>query len=277
MSSGELTRVLNHAVMRLLKPLVRILLRNGISFGQFAELAKRAYVDVASDEFTIPGKPQTTSRVSTITGLTRKDVQRLKKEPLEHDAKASAKYSRAARVISAWISEPAYLDQQGQPKRLSLEGIEPSFTALVKDASGDITARTILDELMHIGAVKQLDDGGLELLVRAYVPMGDDAEKIAILGTDVSDLIGTIDHNLSSQPGETYFQRKVCYDNLPQEVMDELRASIVAKAQAALESMNEDMARHDRDRNSKQQGSGRVRAGLGIFYFQDENKDKGEE
>ncbi len=277
MSSGELTRVLNHAVMRLLKPLVRILLRNGISFGQFAELAKRAYVDVATDEFKIPGKTQTTSRVSTITGLTRKDVQRLKKEPLEHDAKASAKYSRAARVISAWISEPAYLDQQGQPKLLSMEGLEPSFTALVKDASGDITARTILDELMHIGAVKQQDDGGLELLVRAYVPMGDDAEKIGILGTDVSDLIGTIDHNLSSQPGETYFQRKVCYDNLPQEVMDDLRATIVAKAQATLESMNEDMAMHDRDRNSKQQGSGRVRAGLGIFYFQDENKDKGEE
>lgn len=274
MVSADLTRVLGMAVMRLLKPLVRILLRNGVSYGQFAELAKRTYVDVATDEFTIPGKPQTTSRVSTITGLTRKDVQRLKKESTEQDIKASAKYSRAARVISAWISEAPYRDKRGEPKRLAMEGAAPSFTALVKEASGDITARTIFDELVHIGAVRQCEDGMLELLVRAYIPMGDDVEKVAILGTDVSDLINTIDHNLTSSSDNTYFQRKVCYDNLPQEVMDELRATIVEKAQAVLESMNDDMAKCDRDCHPGQKGNGRVRAGIGIFYFQDEMKDK---
>jgi len=263
--------------LSLLKPLVRILLRNGISFGQFSDLAKRAYVEVARDEFTIPGKPQTTSRVSAITGLTRKDVQRLKKENLDNDAKVTAKYSRAARVISAWVSESAYLDQQGSPLFLPFEGAEPSFTALVKEASGDITARTILDELIHIEAVKRLEDGRLELLVRAYIPMADDVEKIGILGADVSDLISTIDHNLSIKKDGAYFQRKVCYDNLPQEVMDELRDTIAEKAQAALESMNEDMAKCDRDRHPEQEGSGRVRAGLGIYYFQDDVESQGKE
>jgi len=279
MSSTELNKVLCRAVLSLLKPLVRILLRNGVSFGQFTDLAKRAYVEVASDEFSIPGKPQTTSRISTITGLTRKDVQRLRNESLDSDVGASAKYSRAARVINAWISESAYLDQQGMPVFLPFEGPAPSFAALVKEASGDITARTILDELIHIGAVKQLDDGQLKLLVRAYIPMADDVEKIGILGTDVSDLISTIDHNLGRKQGQAYFQRKVCYDNLPQEVMDELRDTIAEKAQAALESMNEDMAKCDRDRDRKIKGSGRVRAGLGIFYFQGEVKsqDQGKE
>lgn len=277
MASASLNKVLSRAVLSLLKPLVRILLRNGISFGQFSDLAKRAYVEVASDEFTIPGKPQTTSRVSTITGLTRKDVQRLKNESLESDVGATAKYSRAARVISAWMSESAYLDQQGAPMLLPLDGAEPSFAALVKEASGDITARTILDELINIDAVKQRDDGRLELLVRAYIPKGDDVEKIGILGRDVSDLIGTIDHNLNSKKDETYFQRKVCYDNLPLEVVDELRTTIAKKAQAALESMNEDMANCDRDRDKKIKGSGRVRAGLGIFYFQGEISDRDEE
>jgi len=277
MASTVLHKVLSGAVLSLLKPLTRILLRNGISFGQFSDLAKRAYVEVASDEFTIPGKPQTTSRISTITGLTRKDVQRLRNESLDSDIGTSAKYSRAARVISAWISESAYLDQQGAPMFLQFEGAEPSFAALVKEASGDITARTILDELINIDAVKQWDDGRLELLVRAYIPMADDVEKIGILGTDVSDLINTIDHNLSSKQGQAYFQRKVCYDNLPQQVVEELRDTIVEKAQAALESMNEDMAKCDRDRDKKIKGSGRVRAGLGIYYFQDELNDQGKE
>ncbi len=277
MASAALHEVLSKAVLSLLKPLVRILLRNGISFGQFSDLAKRVYVEVASDEFSIPGKPQTTSRISTITGLTRKDVQRLRNEGLASDLAASAKYSRAARVISAWISEPAYLNKQGAPVHLSFEGAEPSFSALVKEASGDITARTILDELVNIDAVRQQDDGRLELLVRAYIPMADDVEKIGILGTDVTDLINTIDHNLNSKQDQVYFQRKVCYDNLPLEVMAELRDIIVEKAQAALEDMNEDMAKCDRDRDKKVKGSGRVRAGLGIYYFQDEVNDQGRE
>jgi len=273
MTAESLNKVLNAAVLRLLKPLVRILLRNGISFGQFAELGRRAYVEVARDEFQIPGKPQTTSRISTITGLTRKDVQRLSQISDEDGLAATAKFNRAARVIGAWISEPDYLDAQQQPCLLSFDGERPSFMALAKEASGDITARTVLDELIHVGAVKELADGMLQLVVRAYVPAGDDEEKIKILGTDVADLVNTIDHNLQAEPRQTYFQRKVCYDNLPAELVDELRAVIAQKAQTALESMNEDMARCDRDRRPELQGSGRVRAGLGIFYFQDERKD----
>lgn len=259
-----------------MKPLVRILLRNGVSFGQFAELGRRAYMEVARDEFQIPGKPQTTSRISAITGLTRKDVQRLAKQAPAVERAATAKFNRAARVISAWISEAEYLDDKHQPKVLSFEGDTASFSQLVKAASGDITPRTILDELLHIGAVQESPSGEFALLVRAYIPAGDDEEKLQILGTDVADLINTIDHNLQASVGQGYFQRKVCYDNLPLEVMEELRASIEQKAQAALEAMNEDMARCDRDRQPELKGQGRVRAGLGIFYFQGELKNDDE-
>lgn len=270
MASGLLSDVLNAAVLRLLKPLVRILLRNGVSFGQFAELGRRAYMEVARDEFQIPGKPQTISRISTVTGLTRKDVQRLNNTQPERGAAASAKFNRAARVISAWISEQGYQDDNQQPRLLYFDGTAVSFSALVKVASGDITARTILDELMHIGAVEALSDGLLQLKVRAYIPAGDNQEKVAILGTDVADLINTFDHNINAKSGQAYFQRKVCYDNLPLETMAKLRADIEKKAQAALEAMNNDMAAcdRDRDRDPKLQGSGRVRAGLGIYYFE---------
>ncbi|MEX1290347.1 MAG: DUF6502 family protein, partial [Desulfobacterales bacterium] len=52
------------AVLKLLRPLMRILLRNGVSYGTFADLAKWIYVDVAAKEFGIKGRKQTTSRVS---------------------------------------------------------------------------------------------------------------------------------------------------------------------------------------------------------------------
>ncbi len=269
MSSQKITQALEHAITLIFKPLVRILLRNGVSFGQFAEMAKRAYVEVASEEFTIPGKQQTTSRVATLTGLTRKEVQRISRTNEDQEEENSAsRYNRAARVITAWATQKEFLDPSGNPAILPLNGQNPSFTGLVKGASGDITPRTILDELIHVGAVTKLKEGGLKLLTRAYIPDGDDVEKIAILGTDVADLIATIDHNLCTDKADAYFQRKVCYDNLPEEVMEELRAIIADKAQAALETMNAEMNQRDRDSNPTHRGSGRVRAGLGIYYFE---------
>lgn len=269
MSSQAITKALENAISRMLRPLVRILLRNGISFGHFAEIAKQVYVEVANDEFQIPGKTQTTSRVATLTGLTRKEVQRLSKSGHEEETNGNGRYNRAARVISAWTSQPQYLDETGEPALLVFDGHNPSFTSLVKGASGDIPPRTILDELIHVGAVKKVEGERLQLLTRAYIPFGDDAEKIAILGSDVAALIQTIDHNLNCPREEAYFQRKVCYDNLPVEAMEALRQTIARQAQAALEEMNEEMARHDRDANPEVEGSGQVRAGLGIYYFEE--------
>lgn len=268
MTNTALHQTLNSALLRLLRPLVRILLRNGISFAQFSEQAKHAYVDVAWKEFQIPGKTQTTSRIATLTGLTRKDVQRINGMSNDDPVPGNAKYNRAARVISAWISEPHYQNADGQPLLLPFDGAAPSFGALVKQFSGDITLHTILDELIHVGAVVEQENGLLELVARAYIPDGDDAEKIAILGADSADLIATIGHNLKATPGQRYFQRKVNYDNLPCEVMPELRKIIEQKAQAALESMNADLALRDRDRHPELTGKGRVRAGLGIYYFE---------
>ncbi|NOY63031.1 MAG: hypothetical protein GXP10_07765 [Gammaproteobacteria bacterium] len=274
MRSKQITQTLQRATTKMVRPLVRILLRNGISFGLFAEIVKRAYVEVATEEFAIPGKAQTTSRVSTLTGLTRKEVQRIKGQPEGGEDISTSRYNRAARVISHWTSDVAFQDRQGEPAELSFDGDGSSFSALVKNASGDITPRTILDELIHVRAVDELQNGKLKLLTRAYIPDGDDAEKINILGNDVADLIATIDHNIRCEPAAAFFQRKVCYDNLPEEAISELKQLIASKAQAALESMNDDMARRDRDNcgldnSADSSGTGRVRAGLGIYYFEE--------
>ena len=67
------------AVLRLLRPLVRILLAHGISYKTFSDLAKWVYVDVAGRDFRISGRKQSTSRISVVTGLSRKEVARVRK------------------------------------------------------------------------------------------------------------------------------------------------------------------------------------------------------
>ncbi len=262
-------QALSAVVLRILRPLVRILLRNGISYGTFADLAKRVYVDVARQEFGIGDRKQSTSRVAILTGLSRKEVSRVGKLQQPNDQRSAEQYNRAARVIAAWLREPDFIDAEGQPAILPMSGRGATFSELVRRFSGDVPLRAIRDELMRVGAVEQLEYGRIRLLARAYIPRTSEVDKIHILGTDVSHLISTIDHNLRPDTPEPFFQRKVAYDNLPQEVLPQLRRLTVRKAQALLEKMDRWLARHDRDTNPAVAGTDRRRAGIGIYYFEE--------
>lgn len=277
--SQLINKTLNAAILRLLRPLVRLLLRHGISYGAFADLAKAVYVDVAGKEFSVEGKKQTVSRVSIVTGLSRKEVARVQAIEKNADEAVMQQYNRAAKVISGWVRDQQFHNQENEPSDLLLEGDEKSFASLVKTYSGDIPSRAVLDELLRVKAV-ELIDNKVHLLTHAYIPAAGESEKLQILGTDVALLINTIDHNISNKTEPTYFQRKVAYDNVPEKGLAQLRNMSEEKAQALLEHIDKYLATQDRDSNPESDGAGYKRAGLGIYYFEEdmsENKAKEKE
>ncbi len=222
------------------------------------------------EEFGLPQRKQSVSRVSILTGLSRKEVGRVRKLPIPDDAEAVGRYNRAARVLTGWVRDQVFSDRQGSPAVLSVEGTGATFAELVRRFSGDVPVRAVLDELLRNGLVERLADGKVRLLTRAYVPRTDQTEKLSILGTDVSDLVRTIDHNLRAGESEALFQRKVVYDNLPEEVLPQLKALTRERAQALLEEMDRWLSQHDRDVNPSAQGTGRKRGGIGIYYFEED-------
>ena len=272
MTANNITQALSDAARSVLRPLVRVLLRNGIPYAALAEIARNVYVEVAEEDFGLPGRKQTASRISTITGLTRKEVARIQSQEGAAPAVPAERFHRPARVIGGWVRDKRFHDGRGRPADLPMEGERGSFSALVREFSGDIPPRAIADELARVGAIEILQDGQVRLLTRAYIPRGDQAEKIAILGSDVADLIRTIDHNLTCAPGEAYFQRRVSYDNIPQELLPALTKTLSRKAQSCLESLDRVLAEADRDRSPRAKGSGRVRAGIGIYYFEERSE-----
>jgi uncharacterized protein DUF6502 len=266
---------LRRALYRILRPLARLLLRNGIPFAEFAELVKRAYVDAAMEDFADARKKPTDSRAAVMTGLTRKEVKK-QREILagEHQGKAGKRQeNRASRVVSGWVHDPAFCTEGGEPLKLPFDG-SPGFSELVRRYSGDMTPRAMLEELMRVGVVATDEAGDLALRQRAYVPAGDSEEMLGIFGEDVSDLIATIDHNLTetrpaSQP---LFQRTLVYNNIPPEVMERWRQFAAQQSQELLEQLDRWLAPHDRDIASHGQGEvseDAVRTGVGIFYFED--------
>lgn len=265
----SLNKALSAAILRILRPLIRVLLRNGISYNGFADLAKWVFVDVAGKEFGVPGRKQSDSRISVVTGLTRKEVARVKGIDTPNDTDAEQQYNRAARVISGWLRDRRYCEQDGTPAPLPFEG-QKSFSELVKEYSGDMTARSILDELLRVGAVERTQEGKIRLLVSAYIPMSSDAGKLHIFGSDVALLIGTIDHNMQETQHQPRFQRKVAYDNLPEEALPKLRELANEHGQALLQEIDRYLSQQDRDINPDIKGTGHKHAGIGIYYFEED-------
>jgi len=262
------------ALLQLLPPLIRILLRNGMAARTFHELVKATYVAVARDEFGINGKKATISRVAILTGLTRKEVQSLIDTRLEQEDRYWDEYNRAARVMTGWLRDPDFGDGRGHPLPLRMLGKQGSFGQLVKRYSGDIPIRAMLDELLRVGAVKRLKDGRLGLVARGYIPQKGLDQKMAILGQDTADLITTIDYNVYVNSSNPRIQRKVMYDNVPVESAQEFQSVAQARAQEMLEALDRWLSHRDRDANPTVKGKGRVRVGLGVYHFQ-ERLDEG--
>ncbi len=266
-SEAERRSALEQAVTGLLRPLFRILLRQGMAFTAFEKLAKRVYVDLAFNEFGLPGKKPSISRTSILSGLTRKDVQRLVAEPDERATAVDATYNRAARVLTGWVRDAEFADATGDPRPLEADG-ERGFAGLVRRYSGDMPVRAVLDELLRVGAVQRLADGRIELLTRAYVPVHGDDEKLHILGNDVADLVATIDHNLQHGGSDARFQRKVMYRGIAPQALPAFRKLSAAQAQALLERLDRWLAAQLEAQPSADPGTARARVGLGIYYFE---------
>jgi len=263
----RLQRGLQRAIEQLLRPLFRVLIRHSMSFRSFEELAKRAYVDVALREFSLPGKKPSISRAAVLSGLTRKEVQGLLVERNDDaESEVSDRYNRAARVLTGWLRDADFRDSDG-PRPLSLEG-EHGFAALVKRYSGDMPVRAVLDELVRVGAVGRRFDGQLDLLTPGYVPSSSTPDKIAILGNDVASLIDTIDHNLEQGHADPRFQRKVMYDAIPVSALPLFRKVSAEHAQALLVKLDQWLSERDLDQTPDDTTTPRACVGMGIYYFE---------
>lgn len=243
---ASLHQALSAAVLRLLRPLARVLLRHGMAYGTFAELARKAYVEEGFAHIERSGKRPTVSAVSALTGLTRKETKRLRELGVVDDESSSRRYSRAIRVISGWTGDDRFRTAAGEPAILPMEGKEGSFAVLVKEFSGDIPPAAMLSVLQDSGTV-EITEQGVALQDKAYIPSATPLEKLNILGTDVAQLIDTIGHNLDAPAGQRYFQRKVSNVLVQPEAVAAFRELSNQKSQLLLEEYHSWLSSHEID------------------------------
>ena len=267
-----MTQSINHALslaaLRILRPLVRLLIRHGMAYGTFAELSRKAFVDEGFAEILESGKRPTVSSVSALTGLTRKETKRLRETSDVDDELSAQRYSRAIRVVSGWLANPRFHTASGDPAVLPFEGNDSSFSALVREYSGDIPPAAMLSVLETSGTLK-MDEQGVELLARAYVPNDTSIDKINILGTDVAELTSVIGHNIEAGLEDRWFQRKVSNIAVREDALPVFRELSNRKSQELLEEYHAWLSVNEV--HEEQPGQDKPwYVAVGIYYFEHE-------
>ena len=151
-------RKIRSAILLVLRPIARFLLKGGIGYREFAEIGKRAYVDVASKDYGIRGRPTNISRVAVMTGLTRKEVRRIRQMDNEIDDGLHMKNTPISEILHRWHTDTEFLSSNGEPKALSPSGGEGSFASLVQKYGGDVPPGAMRTELERIDAIEVMSD-----------------------------------------------------------------------------------------------------------------------
>ncbi|MBE9539076.1 MAG: hypothetical protein IMF06_08335 [Proteobacteria bacterium] len=264
----DTNQALTLAALKLLRPLVRLLMRHGMAYGTFAEIARKAYVDEGFTEISQSGKRPTVSSISALTGLTRKETKRLREINLIGGEASSQRYSRAIRVVSGWLNDSRFQTADGGPAILPFESGEASFSSLVKEYSGDIPPAAMLSVLESSNTLKS-GESGVELLSRAYIPHDTPVDKINILGTDIAELAATIGHNIEFDPQNRWFQRKVSNIAVNKDALPAFRKLSNQKSQELLEEYHAWLSAAEIDVNQAGEEEPRYVA-VGIYYHEHE-------
>lgn len=263
------------AFAKLLRPLVRILLRQGITYDELSEVIKTVFVRIAAEGFKVPGKKMSQSRIAIVTGLTRKEVHRLVELDAKRGVPVKSSLSRIGRVLFGWFTDPEFTGPYGMPLEVRYDSDiekDSTFVRLVQRYSGDMTPRAMLDELLRVGAVVETDYNWFKVLRREYVPASFAPDFLERVGVGIHDFVHTIEANLEKEgPGKGRFERTVKRDggirvqDLP--IFDQF---VRTKCQFLLEEIDNWLSKLPSGGSNNEE---MVEVGVGIYQFI-KNKDE---
>jgi hypothetical protein len=241
-SLDQATTTVTAALRKILRPLVKFLIANQITYIYLINILKSTYVEVADQDFPVEGKKQTDSRINLLTGVHRKDVKRLRSEQGSADEKP-ANISIGAQIIARWVGDKNLLTEDGSPRPLPLQDADEfsmsSFEGLVSNiAKGDIRPRVVLDELMRLDMVELDPDHNVILKTKAFTPNQGQEEKLFFFGKNIQDHLCAGVHNLAGEQ-PPFFDRSVYYDELSETSVQELAELADTLGMDALIKLNE--------------------------------------
>ena len=257
---------------QLLRPLVRILLRNGVSYSEYSETSKIVFVEVAGRDFR---QNDEAAMATSCIHLPVSPCPRLIVSNLSfrrRDRPSTQNLNRIGRLLGAWHQDPEFTGPYGLPLELDLDNRTNSFSALVQQYGGGIPPQEMLAELKRIRVISELPGEKVRVLTRSYIPEQSDSAVFQFMGVSLRDLAETLDLNLNDNENEGYFERRV-WTPLGIDARDipAFEDLVDRKAMEFLETLDNWLTSKESDAE-KMAPQAKVKVGVGVYLFSDANR-----
>jgi hypothetical protein len=257
------------ALLKALRPVARLLMKAGIGYREFSEISKCAFVDVATADYGLRGRPTNISRVAVMTGLTRKEVKRLRDKIAAGSHADALRVIPPAEILDRWHSDPNYIDENGRPLRLKFDGSGMTFTSLVKSYGGDIPPGAMRTELRRVGAIEEDERGELIVLKRFFRPIEIDDQLQRALGQAMYGLALTVDHNLGLSAEQSWVERLAYSTKIRASDANRVRRISQDRAADFVESIDDLFSAYETIYSDEGADSESTVVGVGVYYFED--------
>jgi hypothetical protein len=266
------------ALETILRPIVKLLLQSGISYSEFASVAKTVFVHVATAGYKRRGRPANFSQVSAMTGISRKEVSRIRNAESENRWTPSMEASPVNTILHEWHFDPDFSDGAGNAHALPFEGPR-SFSTLVARYIGDIPAGAMRSTLQKSGLLTQGPSGLLSVSQAFFYPRKFDEDFIRQMAFSLSNLGSTVVHNATlhqrtelpdhKKAELSRLERGVWSEHLSEEGVAEFKAWVERAAPRFLEEANHLIGKAELPREDWRTTPPHA-VGVGIFYYEED-------
>jgi hypothetical protein len=253
-----------------------VLIRAGIRFDEFAELARGVFVETAIrdglDNVAIP----TRVRVSVVTGVSKQQVDYYIDNK---DAIPSAKPTLASimvEVLQKWHTDPQYVGPYGIPLELEFEVGSGGrcFRTLVSLVDETVSAGIVLEELLRVGSVTYSGEQHLRAVSRYFMmPEPMSPQQVENFGNTLTRLAQTLEFNMDPKNPKKRLERFVLADRgLPADVLPKFESYARERATELLLDLDNWLTPYSASNSADD--SPRIAAGLNIFLYVDPPADE---
>jgi len=271
---SDIQRQVLGAILLVLKPIARALLRVGVGYREFSEIAKTAFVETATSDYGLRGRPTNISRVAVMTGLTRKEVRRIRIKTDASEHTVVMRTTPVSQILHRWYTDEEFLNDKGSPKSLDFDGNGLSFTSLVKKYGGDVPAGAMRTELKRIDAIEQNAAGQLSPTKRVAYNIDLHDRLIGGLAGILYPAALNLAHNLEVEEGPGRWVNLAATSKYVRK-SDKGRIMRISSDRIVefVETIDDMYGAYEALSSQDKGADDSVAVGVGVFYFE-ENKSE---
>ena len=267
------------SLVSMLRPIVRLTLKCGLSSQEFNEVARSLFISVASEDYGIRGRPTNISRVAAMTGISRKEVRKIRERDRVSQWTPEMEASPASMVLHHWHYDVEFSLSSGRPKALPLNG-DGSFSDLVRSCAGDIPVSAMKAELERAGVIAEDARGRIIATKRYPYPTEFDEDFVRTVAFSIQNLATTIVHNADLLQTENYseevnekrghFERFAWTNHISADTENAFRAWVRKEGEKFVERADDWLGEKELPRSEWVSQAPRT-VGVGVYYFREDS------